>query len=44
MSQDQARDWLKQQVQSFCGKYPKDQNCYWPKKEDKTEGKDSDKE
>jgi hypothetical protein len=36
MSQDQAREWLKQQVQSFCSKYPKDQNCYWPegKKDD----------
>jgi len=34
MSQDRAREWLKEQVGSFCGKYPKDQSCYWPKKED----------
>ena len=27
MSQDDAREWIKGQAQSFCGKYPKDEVC-----------------
>jgi len=27
MSQDDARNWIKEQAQTFCGKYPKDEAC-----------------
>lgn len=27
LSQDRAREWIKEQAQSFCGKYPKDEAC-----------------
>jgi hypothetical protein len=30
LSQDRARDWIKGQVQSFCGRYPKDEACQKP--------------
>jgi hypothetical protein len=27
MNQDEAREWIKEQAQSFCGRYPKDEAC-----------------
>jgi hypothetical protein len=27
MNQDDARDWIKEQASSFCGRYPKDEAC-----------------
>jgi hypothetical protein len=27
MNQDDAREWIKDQAQSFCGRYPKDEAC-----------------
>lgn len=27
MSQDDARNWIKEQAQGFCGEYPKDEAC-----------------
>ena len=33
MSQDKARDWIREEVQGFCGKFPKDVACQRPKEE-----------
>jgi hypothetical protein len=27
LPQDRAREWLKGQIEAFCGRYPKDESC-----------------